>query len=172
MSDPVVELYPPERLEKLARRRKAVKILNWVLAFAALAVCVFFTARANTRNLYQMLLICVCVSVGTAWVIIYLGIYVVRDGRREVEHAEHLAEGERQAVTGRVTVEKVKVQIRGSIALRKVRVETEEGPVSLSVHIDKADQLKKAGERLTLYTVHGYVVAYQKAEGGEAHDHP
>ena len=32
---------------------------------------------------------------------------------------------------------------------------------------DKADQLKRAGERLTLYTVHGYVVAYQKAEGGE-----
>ena len=167
MSDPVVELYSPERLEKLARRRRAVKILNWVLALVALAVCVFFTARANTRNLYQMLLICVCVSVGTAWVIIYLGIYVVRDGRRELEHAAHLAEGEREAVTGKVTLQKLKVRIRNSVTLRKLRVDTAKGPVSLSVHIDKADQLKRAGERLTLYTVHGYVVAYQKAEGGE-----
>ena len=167
MSDPVVELYPPERLEKLARRRKAVKILNWVLALAALAVCVFFTARANTRNLYQMLLICVCVSVGTAWVIIYLGIYVVRDGGRELEHAAHLKEGEREAVTGKVTLQKLKVRIRNSVTLRKLRVDTAEGPVSLSVHIDKADELKRAGERLTLYASHGYVVAYQKAEGGD-----
>ena len=170
MSNSIVELYPPERLAKLDRRRRVVKVLLWVLGAAALGLCVYFTAHATTRNSAEMLKRCILISVGAAWVIIYLGIYVVRDGRREVEHARHLAEGERQTVTGKVTVEKVKVQIRGSIALRKVRVETEEGPVSLSVHIDKADQLKKAGERLTLYVVHGYVVAYQKAEGGEAND--
>ncbi len=119
-----------------------------------------------------MLLRCICVSVATAWIVIYFGIYVVRDGRRELEHARHLAEGQRETVTGTVTVEKLKVHVRNSITLRKVRVDTEDGPVSLSVHIDKADQLKRAGKRLTLYTVHGYVVAYRQAEGGEAYEDP
>lgn len=170
MSDTVVELYHPERLAKLERRRQFVKYLLWVLAFAALGVCVYLTAHVTTRNYYHMLLTCICVSVGAAWLIIYLGTFVVRGGRQEIEHAAHLADGRREAVTGRVTVEKRKVRIRNSITLRKVRVDTDKGPVSLSVHIDKADQLKKAGERLTLYAVHGYVVAYQKAEGGEAHE--
>ena len=170
MSNTVVELYSAERLEKLARRRKLVKRLLWALALGALALCVYFTARVNLRNYNQMLFRCICVSVVTAWVIIYLGIYVVRDGRRELEHAAHVAEGERETVTGKVTVEKLKVHVRNSITLRKVRVDTEEGPVSLSVHIDKADQLRAAGEWLTLYTVHGYIVAYQQAEGGNVNE--
>ena len=172
MSNTVVELFPPERLEKLARRRRLVRRLLRILALIALAVCVFLTAQVNTRNIYRMLLACICVSVGTAWIIIYFGIYVVRDGGRELEHAAHLAEGEREAVTGRVTVQKLKVRIRNSVTLRKLRVDTAEGPVSLSVHIDKADELKRAGERLTLYASHGYVVAYQQAEGGEVHEAP
>ena len=140
MPNRVVELYAPERLERLDRRRKTVKLLLLLLVLAALGACICFTAQVNTRNYGQMLLRCICISVAAAWIVIYFGIYVVRDGRREIEHAKHLAEGERS--------------------------------VSLSVHIDKADQLKRAGERLTLYTVHGYVVAYRQAEGGEAHEDP
>ena len=166
MENPVVELYPPERLQALARRRRLVKPLLWVLALAALGVCVWLTAQANTRSLYQMLLRCICISVGAAWLIIYFGIYTVRDAGRELAHAQRLAEGERETVTGKVTLLKLKGRIRNSITLRKVRVETAEGPVSLNVHIDKAEALRRAGEYLTLYTVHGYIVAFQKAEGG------
>ena len=68
-----------------------------------------------------------------------------------------------------MTLERLKVRVRTSITLRKLRVDTENGPVRLSVHVDKAEQLRRAGEWLTLYTVHNYVVAYQKAEEGTAH---
>ena len=34
-------------------------------------------------------------------------------------------------------------------------------PISLSIHLDKADQLKKAGEYLRLYVTHGYITAYE-----------
>ena len=172
MEHEIVELYEPGRLARLEKRLALTKKLLLGLALAALVVCVVLTTQVNTRNIYQMLLTCICISVGAAWIIIYFGIYVVRDGGRELEHAKHLAEGPRECVTGRVTLLKLKVRIRNSITLRKLRVETEDGPVSLNIHIDKADQLRKAGERLTLYTVHGYVVAYQKAEEGTAHaDH-
>ena len=166
MEHPVIELYAPDRLRELANRRRIVRNLLWELAIAALVLCVIFCFLTNTRNLYKMLLACICVSVGAAWFIIYLGIFVVRDGGRELEHARHLLEGPRQAVTGRVTLEKLKVRIRNSVTLRKVRVDTAEGPVRLNVHIDKTEALRAAGEYLTLYTVHGYVVAYQQAEGG------
>lgn len=168
MEHEIVELYEPERLARLEKRRALTKKLLLGLALAALTVCIVLTAQVNTRNIYKMLLACICVSVGAAWIIIYFGIYTVRDGGRELEHAKHLAEGPREAVTGRVSLQKLKVRIRNSITLRKVRVETENGPVNLSVHIDKTEQLRRAGEWLTLYTVHGYIVAWQKAEEGTA----
>ena len=161
MTNEIIELYEPERLARLEKKRSLVKRLLWALALAALAVCVFLTAQVNTRNIYQMLLACICVSVGAAWIIIYFGVYVVRDGGREIAHAKHLAEGPRETVTGKVTLEKLKVRIRNSVTLRKVRVDTADGPVSLSVHIDKAEQLRRAGRWLKLYTVHGYIVAYE-----------
>ena len=86
---------------------------------------------------------------------------MVRDGGRELKHARYLADGPRQAVSGRVTVQKLKVRIRNSVTLRKVRVESEQGPVTLNLHIDKTEQLRRAGEWLTLYTSHGYIVAYE-----------
>lgn len=170
MSQTIVELYPPERLEKLARRRKLVKRLLWALALGALGVCAYLTARANTRNLYRMLLACICVSVGAAWIIIYFGIYHVRDVGRELAHASHLQNEPREEYTGRVTLQRLKVRIRNSITLRKVRVDTDRGPVNLNVHIDKTEALRRAGEYLTLYAVHGYVVAYAKAEEADHED--
>lgn len=157
----LIELFPPDRLEKLERRGRVTKYLLLALALVALGVCVWLTSQVNSRNLYAMLLRCICVSVGAAWIIIYFGVYVVRDGKREAAYARHLRDSERQVVEGTVSLVKLKVRIRNSVTLRKLRVETAEGPVSLSVHIDKADQLKRAGKRLRLYTAHGYVVAYE-----------
>ena len=164
MKNQIVELYDPVRLARLEKRCAVLRRILLGLALAALAVCIVLTTRVNNRNLYQMLLACICISVGTAWIILYLGTFVVRDGKREIEHAANLAEGPRECVAGRVTVLKLKVRIRNSITLRKLRVDTAEGPVNLSVHIDKAERLCRAGEWLKLYTVHGYVVAYEVME--------
>ena len=164
MTNTIMELYSRERLAALERKRNLTRRLLWALALAALGVCVVLTAMTDTRTLYQHLLACVCISVGAAWIIIYFGIYTVRDGGRELEHARHLEGEARQMLEGKVTLQKLKVRIRNSITLRKLRVETAEGPVSLSVHIDKAEQLRKAGPWLRLWVVHGYVVAYEVME--------
>ncbi len=161
MSQQIVELYAPERLARMEGRRRGLKRLLWGLALAALALCLVLTLGANTHNLYRRMLACICVSVGAAWIIIYFGIYGVRDVGRELDHARHLQDEPRQRVEGRVTLLKLKVRIRNSITLRKVRVETADGPVSLNLHADKTQQLKKAGPWLGLYTVHGYIVAYE-----------
>lgn len=160
MSD-IVELYAPERLEKLARRRKLVRWLLWALGLGALAVCVVLTAGVNTRNIYERLRLCILISVAAAWIILYFSSSVIRDGGRELAHAEHLRDEPRETVVGTVTLLKLRVQIRNSVALRKVRVDTEKGPLTLSVHIDRAKELPHSGERLRLYLVHGYIVAYE-----------
>ena len=169
---PIVELYDPKRLEGLARRRRLVRGLLYLLAIAALTVCVVLTCRVNTRNIYDMLLACICVSVGAAWIIIYFGVYSVRDPGRELAHARHLADGPRESVSGRVAILPLKVRIRNSVTLRKLRVETPKGPVECSVHVDRAEELRRAGEWLTLYTVHGYVVAWQRMEQEADHADP
>ena len=166
MTNSIVELYSRERLAALERKRNLTKRLLWLLALAALAVCIILTILTDTRTLYRHLLACVCISVGAAWIIIYFGIYTVRDGGRELDHARHLEGEPRETVEGKVSLQKLKVRIRNSITLRKLRVETAEGPVSLSVHIDKAEQLRKAGPWLRLWVVHGYVVAYEVMEHG------
>ena len=47
------------------------------------------------------------------------------------------------------------------MTLRKIRVETAAGNRDLSIDIDKAPQLRRAGEYLRLYVSHGYIVAYE-----------
>ena len=70
MENEIVELYEPGRLARLEKRRALTKKLLLGLALAALAVCIVLTAQVNTRNIYKMLLACICVSVGAAWIII------------------------------------------------------------------------------------------------------
>ena len=159
----IVELYPPERLAWLRVRIERTRKLLWALAIAAAAACVALCLTTDNFNLYRRLAQCIAVSVGAGWLIIYFGTYVVRDGRRELEHAANLTD-EREQITGTVTVLRQKVRLRSSITLRKVRVENEDGSRVLNVHIDKADQLRRAGERLTLYVSHGYITAYEVAE--------
>ena len=162
MAGEIVELYSPERLARLEKRCRVVKDLLWALGLGVMAACVVLTAGVNTRNVQDRLKLCIGLSVGAAWIIVYFSTFVVRNGRRELEHAGHLREGPRQTVTGRVTLLKLKVQIRDSVALRKLRVEVQGGePVTLNVHLDKAERLPHRGELLRLYTVHGYVVAYE-----------
>lgn len=164
MSQPIVELFEPERMKKLEQRRKIVKYLLWALGLAAAAACVVLTLGVNNQNIYRRLIACICISVGTAWVLVYFGVYSVKDPGREIRYAANLAGEPRECVEGRVKLIKLKIRLRKSVTLRKVLVETQSGPVNLTVLISKAEQLRRAGEYLKLYTAHGYIVAYEVTE--------
>ena len=161
MAQTIVELYDSRRLEQLAKKRETVRWLLAALGLGALIACVILTAGVNTRNINDRMLLCMLISIAAAWIILYFSVSVIRDGGRELAHAEHLKGEPRETVTGRLTPLKLKVQIRGSVSLRKIRVDTEDGPVTLNVHIDKAKLLPQKGETVRLYLVHGYIVAYE-----------
>ena len=161
MQQKIVELYEPERVARLEKRCLIVKRLLWILALTVLGVCIYLNTRVNTRNIYRLLLTCICVSVPAAWIILYFGTFVVRDGKRELAHIANLEGEPRETVTGKVTLLKLKVQIRNSVSLRKVRVDTPQGVANLNILINRAYELPHAGELLRLYVVHGYIVAYE-----------
>ena len=157
----IVELFPEKQL---LRRKRAAEVLRWILiamAAAALTACIVLTARANTKNIQTMLAWCIGISIVTGWLIIYLYLFVVRQTKRELAHAANLTDGEREAITGKVTVTKRRFRIRNSVTVCQVLVDTGEGIRGAQVDVNRAAQLKKAGQYLTLYTAHGYVAAYE-----------
>ena len=161
MPGQIVSLYPPERLRQLKRKIKALRILLWVLAAAALTACVVLTCCANTANSSVMMLWTMGISTVAGWIVLYLAIFGVGEGKKELAHASHLVEGEQQAVTGTVLVDPCRMRLRKSISVRKVFVRTPEGEQSFLVNAARAEELRRAGERLTVYVSHGYVAAYE-----------
>lgn len=161
MPNQIVSLYPPERLARLEQRVRRLRVILWVLAAVGLTACVLLTCFSNTANSSAMMLRTMAVSILVGWVVIYLAIFGVGDGKKELSHAAHLADDEPQTVTGTVRVDPRRFRIRKSITVQKVFVRTETGERSFLVNASRAGELSRAGERLTLFVRHGYVAAYE-----------
>lgn len=161
MSGQIVSLYSQERRVRLTRKIKALRILLWLLAAAALTACVVLTCCANTANSSVMMLWTMGISTVAGWIVLYLAIFCVGEWKKELAHASHIMEAEQEAVTGTVRVDPRWMRIRKSITVRKVFVRTPEGERQFLVNAARAEELRTAGERLTVYVSHGYVAAYE-----------
>ncbi len=159
MTDGVMELFPAEQTEQQQEKCLRIRRTLICLSAAALIVCIVLTCLTNTRNIFVMMGICMGLTAVTGWIVIYFWIFGIRTIRRNLAHAAHL-QGEREQVTGLVTVGKTRYRIRGSINICKVRVQTDEGEKVFNVNAEWAGKLREAGQRLTLHVIHGYVAAY------------
>ena len=160
MKDGIIELYGDAdilRLRQAIRRHTGAHIL---LAAAALAVCLGLIARTGTANAARMEGLTIAVSTVAGWVALYGQILVVTPWRRELRHAEMLRSEDREAVAGFIAVTDERVRIRKSITARRVEARGEDGAVRLLVCDTRAAALDSLGAA-TLYTVHGYVAAYE-----------
>lgn len=160
MTDGVIELYSPGIVQGLQQKNKRLSRVLLAISWGALAVCVALCFLTNTRNIYRMMGLCMAITVAAGWIVLYFYIFGIRKTKRTIAHAEHL-QGQREKLTGDVTVDSVRIRIRGSIQVSKVRVRTETGERVCNINADCAEQLRRAGQRLTLYVVHGYVAAYE-----------
>lgn len=161
MSGQIVSLYSQERRVRLTRKVKTLRLLLWGLAAAALTACVVLTCCANTANSSVMMLWTMGISTVAGWIVLYLAIFCVGEWKKELAHASHIMEAEQEAVTGTVLVDPCRMKLRKSISVRKVFVRTPEGEQSFLVNAARAEELRRAGERLTVYVSHGYVAAYE-----------
>lgn len=161
MPENIVELYTDGDLEKLKKRIRGWTGALCALGAAALAACVTLAALTNTLNAAKMELACVLVSTLAGWLIIYLAVFKVVAGRRELRHAEMLRSEERERLEGSVTVTRERFKIRKSVPVRRVELRSADGePRRILVCESRAGALEGARPSV-LYAVHGYAAAYE-----------
>ena len=108
----------------------------------------------------RMELAVIGVSTLAGWIVIYCGMFTVAAARRELAHANMLHREARETVRGAVSVTDERVTIRQSITARRVEVAADGQTRRLLVCEARAAALAAAGASV-LYTVHGYVAAYE-----------
>ena len=159
-----VDLYTRESLE---RQRRTNRILSWVLLLLSalfLTVCILLCTRVTTLNAACMEKAVIVTAVAGGWLVLALALNLWIPGRREAEHAAHVADADREAVSGTVIIGKERVQIPASIRVRKVSVETESGSRQLFLNESKRRQFPKTPVSMTLYTAGRYIVGFERRE--------
>lgn len=160
----IVELYPADAA---ARKQRNRKIWTWITACAAalaLAACVLLAAGTTTASAGRRELIVCVVSAVSGWVVIFLYTHFVASSRKELAHIRTVTDEPRQELTGSVTLLPGRLALPGSILVQNLQVQTGDRTQRVSINASQVRKLPKLPKTLTLYTVHGYVVAWRDAE--------
>lgn len=157
-----IELYKPEDLSRLTKKRKIRRVLLLTLTAIALGVCVLLCAQVTTRNAARMQLAVILVSTLSGWVLIALRHKLLVVARREAEHASHMLAGPREKRTGTLCLTEDTVQIPGSVRIRRLTLQEGKESRRISVNATKLKALGALPRQVTLWTVHDYVVALEE----------
>lgn len=168
MEHDLVYLYTPGQLEQLRRGRRRWQWILLATLVPALGVSVWLILTADTRSSLVHQWVFTAVTVAWGWLAIYAYTFLIAGAARELDHAEMLADGSGQLLTGRVCITRTRIRLRGGLRLRRVTVQTKAGQKAFSVAESRVPALQKAGSDLTLYVAHGYVAGYQSPQGREA----
>lgn len=163
MTAQIVELYSESDRNRLRRKVSVWTGILLGIALAALIACIAMAALTNTANADRMELGAVAVSTAAGWFVIYCGIFILSRDRRELAHAEMLRGEPRERVEGTIRVTGERLAIRKSIVALRVEVSGGEGTERVLVTEQRGSALAKAAESgaAAVYTVHGYVAAYE-----------
>lgn|GEM_PF-2405034 len=161
MMNEMIELYPADAVRRETRRYKLWRCFTVSFALAALAACVVLVCKTNTANAPRMQWRVCELSAVSGCVVIFLCKHFVLPGKREILHLRTLRDEERQAVSGKVSLLPGKISIPGSVRIRKLQVRTGEKTGTVNIGCRFVKRLPKLPAALTLYTVHGYVIAWE-----------
>ena len=159
MNAAITELYTDADLARMQRYIKRWRTALLAVAAAALAACVVMVALTETKNAQRMELATIAVSTLAGWFVLYWAMFTVSPARRELAHARMLRSEERERTEGAVTVTAERFTIRKSVPVRRVEVLTGEQTERFLVSASRAGAL--AAGVTAVYTVHGYVAAYE-----------
>lgn len=156
----IVELYSDEDLTRLRARVKTWIIALSLIGTAGLAACIVMAASAGTATAERLEQITILTSTVAGWVVLYGVIFVVTAGIRELRHARMLRDEERIRQEGTPSLTKERVRIKSSITARRVKLSGAEGSPRILV-CDSRSKVLNNPKIKALYTVHGYVAAYE-----------
>ena len=152
-------LYTKEMTEKRKARAKRDAWLAAGLLLGGLLLCVFLCTRVRTGNAIRLQWACVAVSTVTGWAALLLCHLSVIPQRAAYRHEEGILKGEPAEISGVLYREPGALALPKSITVKKLRLETENGPVTLSVQEEKEKHLPPDGTRVRVLTVRKYITA-------------
>ena len=161
MDRQITELYDEREVEKLRLSNKIWLAFVCVFAAVCLAAGITLCCFTNVRNVQKIMAAVMIITVVSGWFVIYVCVSVIAEHRHEIVHAQNMFEGERTEHIGLLTIDSQKLRIVGSITFVKVKVTDGEKSENLKVNVLKVGKLKNIKERVRLYAVHGYVVAFE-----------
>ncbi|MBQ6430595.1 MAG: hypothetical protein IJJ99_01775 [Oscillospiraceae bacterium] len=157
-----IELYRPEDLARLTKKRKIRRVLLLTLTALAAGVCVLLCCLVNTRNAARMELAVILTSILSGWVLITLRYELLVLARREAEHTAHMLAGPRVTRTGILDLTDVTVRIPGSVRIRRLTLQEGKDVRRLSVDASRLRMLGELPRQVTVSTVHDFVVALEE----------
>jgi hypothetical protein len=153
--------YSPERAGRLQSRARLCKWIMFLLAFSALAGCVFLCTRVTTGNASRLLALTIGLSTLGGWAVLLITFFLYRPLRAQAGHIRSVAGGEKAQYTGLLTVSRESFQIPGSVAVRKAKLETEQGTLTFDLNAALVRRLPPAGETVRVTAVRRFITAVE-----------
>jgi len=153
-------LYTPELSRRCRLRARCGLIAAFVSVFAAWAACAFLCARVRTANAAAMFRLVMVLSVCSGWIAILFWRLLYRPARAEEKHVDSILTDPPEEYRGVLALETEAFQIPKGICVRRARLDTAEGPVSLRLD-DRLSRRMPTGVPLRVLAVRQYITAYE-----------
>ena len=157
----VTELYPADTEARLERQNRTWTILTAAAAVLLLVACITLCALTNTANAAAMEWRVCLTSLLGGWFVIFCYVHFVSGGKRELAHYHNLQDEERETVSGTVTLDPARFAIKGSITVQTLIVRRGDREQRVHISAGKTALLPPLPAQLTVYTAHGYAVAWE-----------
>ena len=139
----------------------AFRILVCLAAAAFIVLCLL--VRTENAQTFHWILIAVTLVLG--WICISLHVLGIQEARTQAGHLDMLLQGEKEMLTGRMTLTDESIRIPKSIRIRKVLLDTgEETPKRLNLDERWISRMPADGSLVSLPVSHSYIAGVEILE--------
>ena len=145
--------------------RRRTRIL-WTIAAASLVVFAVLCLATRTGNAGIMTSLAMGGAVLSGWVLIAWWLFAMEPARAEESHLTGLLSAEKEIREGRFFLREDSFRIPRSVRVRKVRLETEEGTLSLNLNAKLTDLMPPDGSAVRVETARKFITGMEVTDAG------
>ena len=154
-------LYTKKEQSRFEKRTKLSFYLSAVLFVLPLILSVVLCFFVNTETAKTLLTHIIFMNTLCGWAGIGIFYYVYLPSRAQAKHISRCIDAEYETYSGMVCVSKTAFAVPKSITVKKVLVETDEGPVTVYLNAAYAGLFPEGNINLRLLTASKYITAFE-----------
>ena len=156
----MTHFYTPERAKKSRLRAQISLATACAMILIAWAVCAYLCTRVRTANAALLFRWVLALSAGSGWTAILLISLAYSPARAEARHMESILKGPAEEAAGVLTLYPEEFRIPRGIRVRKARLDTPDGPVSLRLDASLAPLLP-VGRSVRVQVVRQFITGWE-----------